>query len=334
MKTKIIVTLGPSTRTEEDLRKIKDRGVDFVRVNMSHSTLADQEYFMNMAKKVGIPFILDTEGSQVRNGALEPAKIYLNEGDTVQIYEEEIVGNKERMSLRPKEIFSQLEGGDLIYIDFEALVLHVLDTETRERGYITTRVIVGGYVGSNKGVVIDSATKKTFNLPTLSEKDIEAIPVALKNGVEYIAASFMRNGNFVDEVRKATHGKMKIISKIECTESLEDLDNIIEKSDFLLIDRGDLSREVPFEKIPFTQKIIIERANKKGKGVFVATNFLESMVENRRPTRAEVHDVVHTVLDGAHGLTLASETAIGKYPIEAINTLNKFIAHAEEIALS
>lgn len=332
MKTKIIVTLGPSTRTEEDLRKIKDRGVDFVRVNMSHSTLADQEYFMNLAKKVGIPFILDTEGSQIRNGLLNPGKVYLNEGDVVKIYEEEIVGGNTRMSLRPKEVFSQLEDGDLIYIDFEALVLHIIDTSTRDDGSVTARVIVGGYVGSNKGVVIDPLAKKTFDLPVLSEKDMEAIPIALSNGVEYIAASFMRSGVSVREVRKATEGKMKIISKIECSEALQNLDDIVEKSDFLLIDRGDLSREVPFEKIPFTQKIIIEKANKKGKGVFVATNFLESMVENRRPTRAEVHDVVHTVLDGAHGLTLASETAIGKYPIEAVNTLNKFIAHAEEIA--
>src|SRR3989344_8249074 len=332
MKTKIIVTLGPSTRTEEDLRKIKDRGVDFVRVNMSHSTLADQEYFMNLAKKVGIPFILDTEGSQIRNGLLNPGKVYLNEGDVVKIYEEEIVGGNTLMSLRPKEVFSQLEDGDLIYIDFEALVLHIIDTSTRDDGSITARVIVGGYVGSNKGVVIDPLAKKTFDLPVLSEKDMEAIPIALSNGVEYIAASFMRSGVSVREVRKATEGKMKIISKIECSEALQNLDDIVEKSDFLLIDRGDLSREVPFEKIPFTQKIIIERANKKGKGVFVATNFLESMVENRRPTRAEVRDVLHTVLDGAHGLTLASETAIGKYPIEAVNTLNKFIKHAEYIA--
>ena len=160
MKTKIIVTLGPSTKTEDDVRKIKDRGVDFVRVNMSHAGLPEQEYFMNIAKKVGIPFVLDTEGSQIRNGFLEPGKIYLSEGDEVKIYEDEIVGDKTRMSLRPKEIFSQLEGGDLIYIDFEALVLHVVDVSTREQGFITTRVIVSGYVGSNKGVVIDPLTKK------------------------------------------------------------------------------------------------------------------------------------------------------------------------------
>src|SRR3989338_7388929 len=235
MKTKIIVTLGPATKTENDLRMIKDRGVDFVRVNMSHSPLAEQEYFMNLAKKVGIPFVLDTEGSQIRNGFVEGGKVHLDEGDEVKIFRDEIVGNKTQISLRPKEVFSQLEGGDLVYIDFEALVLRVTDVSTQEEGYVKTRVIVGGYIGSNKGVVIDPLSKKNFDLPALSPKDIDAIEIALRHGVRHIAASFMRNGSFVDEVRKATKGEMSIISKVECKESLDTLDDIIEKSDFLLI---------------------------------------------------------------------------------------------------
>src|SRR3989344_3919202 len=332
MRTKIIVTLGPATNTEEALRHIKERGVDFVRVNMSHSSLSDQEYFMDLARKVDIPFILDTEGSQVRNGKVKNAPVYFAEGSEVEIFEKDIEGDATRMSLRPAEIFSQLEEGDLIYIDFDAAILRIYDTSSRASGYIVAQVISAGDIGSNKGVVIDPLRKKKFYLPPLSEKDLTAIDMALGKGIEYIAASFMRNGDFVDKVRKATEGKMKIISKIECMEALQDLDSIIEKSDFLVIDRCDLSREVPLERIPFVQKIIIERANKFGKGTFVATNFLESMVLNRRPTRAEVHDVETTILDGAQGLALAAETAIGKYPLEAINMLNKCIGHAEEVA--
>ena len=332
MRTKIIVTLGPATRTENDLRAIKVRGVDFVRVNMSHSTLSDQEYFMDLARKVDIPFILDTEGSQVRNGKMKDAPVYVVEGNEVKIYKDNIIGDATCLSLHPAEIFSQLEEGDLIYIDFDAAILRIYDTSSRASGYIVAQVISAGDIGSNKGVVIDPLRKKKFYLPPLSEKDLTAIDMALGKGIEYIAASFMRNGDFVDKVRKATEGKMKIISKIECMEALQDLDSIIEKSDFLLIDRGDLSREVPLERIPFVQKIIIERARALRKGTFVATNFLESMVEKRRPTRAEVHDVEATILDGAEGLALAAETAIGRYPLEAINMLNKCIDCAEEMA--
>src|SRR3989344_4929426 len=137
MRTKIIVTLGPATNTEEALRHIKERGVDFVRVNMSHSTLADQEYFMDLALKVDIPFILDTEGSQVRNGKVKNAPVYLAEGSEVEIFEKDIEGDATHMSLRPAEIFSQLEDGDLVYVDFDALILRISDTSSRVNGRIT-----------------------------------------------------------------------------------------------------------------------------------------------------------------------------------------------------
>ncbi len=329
-KTKIVVTLGPSTNTEESLRMLKDRGVDFVRVNMSHSSIEDQRRFMKMAREVGVPFILDTEGSQVRNGAIANREVSIEEGDIVNIYKEEIVGDKTRMSLRPGNIVTQLEEGDLIYVDFDSLVFRVLDiSPLKTNGYVVASAITGGQMGMNKGVVIDSASKKKYDLPALSPKDLEAIQIALKEGVEHIAVSFVRSPETVDLVRKVSKNRMKIISKIECVEALESLDKIIDKSDFLLIDRGDLSREVPIERIPFTQKIVMDRARKKKKGVFVATNLLESMVQKKNPTRAEVHDVIQTILDGAYGLTLAAETAIGKYPIEVITTINKLIDQAE-----
>lgn len=327
--TKIIVTLGPATKKEEDLRKIKDKGVNFVRVNMSHSSLEDMGYFLKLAKKIGLSFIIDTEGSQVRTGDLSENVLEFGENDEVIIRAEQIVGNKHELCLKPGFVIEQLEAGDLIHIDFDTLILRVADITTLPQGYITAKAITGGYIGKNKAVVIDPVLEKRLNLPPLSPKDLQAIDMGLREGIKYIAVSFVRSGASVDEVRNITHNRMQIISKIECIDALRDLDEIIQKSDFLLIDRGDLSKEVPVEKIPFTQKIIIEKAARHNTGVFVATNLLETMVEKRKPTRAEVHDVITTIFDGAVGLTLAAETAIGKYPMECINTLNKLIEHAE-----
>ena len=329
---KIIVTLGPATNTEADVRKIKARGVDFVRTNMSHSSVADMERFIALAKKVDIPFIVDTEGSQIRTGDLKENTIFFEENKHIELCAEEFKGDERRLTLRPKEILSQLEVGDILYLDFDTAILRIADTAQATSGFVRAEVLVSGAVGRNKGVVVDPATPKHLTLPPLSPKDYQAIEVGLREGVGHIAASFMRSGAFVDVVRQATRGKMKIISKIECQDGLENLDEIIEKSDYLLLDRGDLSKEVSLERIPFLQKLIIEKARREGKGVFVATNLLETMVEKKKPTRAEIHDIESTILDGAHGLALAAETAIGKHPFEAINMIQKVVAHVAPVA--
>lgn len=326
---KIIVTLGPATNKASDLSKIKDKGVDFVRTNMSHSNLGDLVHFLKLSKKVGLPFIIDTEGSQIRTGDLKENTINFDENDEVIIRANPIVGSRRELCLKPGAVIAQLEEGDLIHIDFDTLILRVMDVSTVSEGYVTARAITGGFIGKNKAVVIDPVLEKKFDLPPLSPKDYQSIELGLKEGIEYIAVSFVRSGASVDAVRRVTRHRMKIISKIECIDALENIDNIIQKSDFILIDRGDLSKEIPIEKIPFTQKIIIEKAHRYSKGVFVATNLLETMIEKRKPTRAEVHDVVTSIFDGAMGLTLAAETAIGKYPMECINMLNKLIQHAE-----
>ena len=327
--TKIIVTLGPATNTEKDLRIIKDKGVDFVRVNMSHSSLEDLEHSINLSKRVGISFIIDTEGSQIRTGKLKQEAIYFQENCMVKICAKEITGNTQKLNLTPGSVIEQLEAGDLIHIDFDTLILCVMDVSTVSKGYIMARAISGGYIGSNKAVVVDPVFEKKFQIPPLSPKDYQSIKLGLKEGIEHIAVSFVRSGASIDEVRSVTQYRMKIISKIECVDALENIDEIIQKSDYILIDRGDLSKEIPIEKIPFTQKVIIYKANRHNTGVFVATNLLETMIEKIKPTRAEVHDVVNTIVDGALGLTLAAETAIGKYPMKCINMLNKLIHHTE-----
>ena len=329
-RTKLIVTLGPATNTEQHLRKLKDKGVDFVRINLSHSSLEDLEYYIGLSKKVGIPFIIDTEGSQVRTGPIERGSVFFKQNDIVRIHTQVISGNGKKICLKPGYVIEQLEVGDLIHIDFDTLILRVTDVSTASSGYITGMAITEGSLGSNKAVVIDPVMSKKFQLPHLSPKDYQAIDLGLREGIDHIAVSFVRSQATIDEVKRATQNKMKIISKVECIDAIEHLDEIIQNSDYILIDRGDLSKEIPLEKIPLTQKIIISRARKHNVGVFVATNLLETMIEKRKPTRAEVQDVVNTILDGAFGLTLAAETAIGKYPMECVNMINKLILHTEK----
>src|SRR3989344_5510456 len=326
-KPQIIVTLGPATHTEEMVRALKHKGVDFVRVNMSHSPLAEQKHFMRMAKRIGIPFILDTEGSQIRTGVLSKAPLYFAEGASITLTNDGI-GDSSHIPLRPREIFTQLEVGDILYCDFDSLILRVHDVGDARRGKIRAQVIAGGLLGNNKGVVVDSVLpNKHYDLPTLSEKDLKAVRIALAEGVGYIAASFIRSGEAVREVQRITKGKMKIISKIECVDALQHLQEIIAATNYLLIDRGDLSKEISIERIPFMQKLIIQEATKRKKGVYVATNLLETMVEKSKPTRAEIHDIVDTLLEGVQGLTLAAETAIGKNPLLCVNMLNRIIEH-------
>lgn len=249
-KVDVIVTLGPSTNNEAALRKLKSQGVEYVRINMSHSTLADLRYFIKLAKKVGIPFIIDTEGSQIRTGSLRQPSIQIDENEEIRIYKNPVCGDNKKICLTPKSIVSQLEPGDILRLDFDMLIIRVCDISTLGKGYITAKAVAGGTLGENKGVVVDQAFYKQYILPALSNKDYQSIKIGLKEDVKYIAASFMRSGSFVDEVRRATHKKMKIISKIECANGLENLDEIIKKSDTVLIDRGDLSKEISPERIP------------------------------------------------------------------------------------
>ncbi len=327
-KIDIIVTLGPSLRSEYDLRLLKERGVSFVRLNMSHSSTADLRRAIKLAKKVGIPFIVDTEGSQVRTGPVEGKKVEFTTGDSVRIYRKTLTGSREAISLTPRTVLNKLLPGDLLYCDFDSLVLCIQDVSSRARkGYLTARVVSGGFLGSSKGVYIDTASGRSIELPPLTSKDLASIKIGLSEGVGFIAASYIRSAETVRTVRRASKGRMKVISKIERIEGLKCLDAIIAASDALLIDRGDLGKEILFTRVPLSQKLIVHRARRSGKPVIVATNFLESMVKNRRPTRAEIHDIESSITDGATGLTLAAETAIGVHPIACLNVMQQVIRH-------
>jgi len=326
-KIQIIVTLGPAAREKEDLVRMKEKGVDFVRVNMSHSTTDDLRRAIQLAKEVGIPFIVDTEGSQVRTGTLAQDRISFSIGDMVRVHREPVVGDVGSINLTPGFVVQKLSPGDILYCDFDSLALRISDVSTLPQGYVAARVIAAGSLGNNKGVYIDTASGQSIDMPPLTPKDHESIAIGLEEGVGHVAASFMRSREAVETVRTISKGKMQIISKIECIDGLRNLDGVIDASDMLLIDRGDLSKEIFLYRIPFTQKIIVHRARRKGKPVVVATNFLESMVHSPLPTRAEIHDIESSITDGAMGLTLAAETAIGKYPFECINVMKNVINH-------
>ena len=325
---KLIVTLGPATRAEESLRKIKDKGVDFIRINMSHSSIEDLSYFLTFARILELPFILDTEGSQLRTGTLE-RDIPLEAGARLRLHRSAVIADDLGVTIKPAEVIDQLRVTDLLFVGFGTLVLRIIDVEPLAEGYVQADVISTGMLSQNKAIVVVSASRRLIRPPVLTEKDYRAIALGLHEGVEHLALSYVRRGEDVDVARLAANNAMQIISKIESWESLEHFDDIMKKSDYLLLDRGDLSKEVAIERIPLIQKEVIERAKTHGTPIYVATNFLESMVWNVNPTRAEVSDVVNTILDGADGLILSAETAVGAYPMECINMMKRLMEQAK-----
>ena len=347
--TKIVVTIGPSSESEHDLRVMKDKCIDFIRLNMSHSSLQDLERTHNLARKIGIEYILDTEGSQIRTACLNNKSSSLIDGELVEIHG--VVDNIEEFSSIPNYVHDIKGGtltertfffnpavalencapGDVIYINNNGPVIQVVDKSPISSEYLVGKVISSGELFDKKAVYIDRKFRRTDHLPILSEKDREAVRYGLCNNISYIAVSYVRSGEDVDSVREITENRMRIISKVENRSALHNLDQIIEKSDFLMLDRGDMSKEIPAEKIPFIQEYILKKCRTSNKGFIVATNLLESMILNRKPTKAEVQDITKAVIDGAYGLTLSAETAVGKYPVQCINTMDRVISHVESI---
>ncbi len=315
----LIVTLGPSTSSAEMLRKIAARDVDYVRINLSHTKIEDLETTIRAIRnEISTPIIVDTEGCQIRTGDLGVAKVALRTGDSLRLYRKAVKCSSSQLFLRPAEAVASLRVGDLIFVDFDTAILRVDSlTDLSGAGYVECTVITGGDVGNNKAVSVEN---QQFQLPALSEKDRAAIEISRRHGITLLNLSFVNSREDVQEVREL-YPEATVISKIETKRAVENLDSILDCSDGILIDRGDLSREVPLERVAFAQKIIIHRANGKRIPVFVATNFLDTMMASLKPSRAEINDIVNTLVDGADGLVLAAETAVGKHPIEAINLI-------------
>jgi len=316
---KIICTLGPSSFKKPILSKLKSLGVDIFRINLSHTNKKDILKKINFLRKNKIKNIcLDTEGAQIRTTFI-PKKIYLNKNNIIKIFNRDKNSDAKNISLFPKfDIFS-LKKGINIDIGFDDLKLQVIKKFNKK--YITAKVIKPGHLESRKGVHIHM----NINMPAFTEKDEYAIKLASEKNIRYFAISFVNNHKDIIFLKKKLKRNFFIISKIETLNAINDLKKICKLSNALLIDRGDLSRYVPIEKIPLFQEYIIKESNKYKIPTYVATNLLETMVTQRSPTRAESNDIYSTLKQGAKGLVLAAETAIGSFPVDCVKFMKKCI---------
>lgn len=323
--TKILCTLGPSSLNKTTVKALAKQGVDLFRINLSHAPLDDlEEVLWNLKTWAGIPVCLDSEGAQIRNGSMSNEQTHFHTKDLVKIHAEAIIGDRGNISFTPACVFSELQMGDKIQVDFNSVSFCVVESYD---DYLVAEVLEGGYVGSNKGSVVD----RHIELPAVTTKDKTAFELGLQMGIKNYALSFTHRGSDVSAVRDII-GDMNLISKIESIEGVLNITEILPLVDQILIDRGDLSREIPIAKIPFIQRSLITHAKNYGTPVYVATNLLETMITSFSPTRAEANDVASTLLMGASGLVLAAETAIGRYPVEAVNMLKSIIKECDHWA--
>jgi pyruvate kinase len=316
---KILCTIGPASLDRKTITNMDELNVDIFRINLSHTGIDRlEDIIVQLKSYTNKPICLDSEGAQIRTGYVENGRVFLENNQVVEITGENIIGNADTLSLNPSNVIAEIRTGDLISIDFESLLLHVIDVG---HDIVKARVVSCGYLGSNKAVNLD----RHIALPTMSQKDKEAINIGLKHGINHFALSFTNCRADVEYFRDHVGKNANIICKVESLAGVNNIDEIIPVADAILIDRGDLSREVAIEKVPFFQKMIINKANKLHVPVYVATNLLESMIKARTPTRAEVSDVINTLLDGADGLVLAAETAIGSYPTNCVAMVSRLI---------
>ena len=323
MATKILCTLGPASLDPQTLKRLDNLKVDMFRLNLSHTPVEQLERLVSLVRAHSqVPICLDTQGAQVRTGDLAGGRLTLESGSEVSLVDKLSPADGAAVALYPPSVLPQLLVGDLISIDYETALLQVVEAGSGYRA----RVLTGGAISSNKAVAI---IDHPVSLPPLTEVDDAGIEVALRLGLRNIPLSFANRSRDVELLRSLIGKDAQIIAKIESQMGLRNLKEILEVADAILIDRGDLSREVPLERLPFIQKEIIGQANESGVPVYVATNLLESMVVSKLPTRAEVNDVVNTLLDGADGLVLAAETAIGDYPVSCVSMVRGLIHEFE-----
>jgi len=324
MGNEIWCTLGPASLDDRVISRLEELGVSLFRLNLSHTKIELLEGILDFIQaRSAVPVSLDTEGAQVRTAELAGGKIAVREAAIIRVHHDPVPGDAAAFNLHPHGIARQLLVGDLLKIDAEVLT-QVIGVE---HGGVVMRVLHGGEIGQNKAVTV---LEREIAMPALTEKDERALAIGRKKGIQHVALSFANRAADVDEIRALAGPHVTVTSKIECLNGLRNLAEIAERSDALLIDRGDLSRQVGIEKIPTLQKDIIRVCRSVGRRIYVATNLLESMVLNNNPTIAEVNDIANTLLDGAHGLVLAAETAIGVDPVGAVDMVKRAIEAFEQ----
>ena len=333
-KTKIICTMGPNTNDRNLMKALAENGMDIARFNFSHGDYEEQKSRLDMLKSIRdeldlpIAALLDTKGPEIRTGLLkDEKKVTLKEGQTYTLTTREIVGDDQIGFINYNGLPADVEAGNTILIDDGLIELKV--QEVVNGTDIVCTVVNGGELGMRKGVNVPNVKIK---LPALTEKDKADIRFGIEQGFDFIAASFVRTADAVREIRAMLNeagSSIQIIAKIENAEGIENLDDIIEASDGIMVARGDMGVEIPAEQVPHIQKTIIRKCNLACKPVITATQMLDSMIRNPRPTRAEVTDVANAVYDGTDAVMLSGETAMGKYPIDALKMMVSIVEETE-----
>ncbi|MGY6559870.1 MAG: pyruvate kinase [Nitritalea sp.] len=334
-RTKILATVGPASNSEDVLRSLAAAGANVFRLNFSHGNHEGHAAVIEKIRKINketdssLGILQDLQGPKIRVGEVENNGVTIKPGDALTITSEEMVGNSAMVSTVYQNLPNDVKEGDRILIDDGNLELRVNSTDGKQ---VHCTVIHGGVLKSRKGINLPN-TK--VSAPSLTEKDIEDLAFGLEQEVDWIALSFVRSAADIEDLRRRIQaaGKFcKIVAKIEKPEALENIDEIIAATDAIMVARGDLGVEVPMEKVPLWQKTMVEKCKLACKPVIIATQMLESMIVNPRPTRAETNDVATAVLDGADAVMLSAETASGNFPINAVKAMSTIIAHIEENA--
>lgn len=332
-KTKIIATLGPATSDKEVMLKLVQEGVNVFRINFSHSNHKDavrlikQTRELNDEHGLNIALLGDLQGPKLRIGKVEEGAV-IHPGDTLTFSNVNELGTSKRVYMTYSRFATDVKVGERILIDDGKLLLEI--TKTNGVDEVEATVIQGGPLKSKKGVNLPN-TK--ISLPCLTEKDLADLELAIEHEMEWIGLSFVRSPDDVIELKRIiaeNNASCRVISKIEKPEAVVEIDRIIEETAAIMVARGDLGVEVPMQSVPLIQKMIVEKCHKMGRPVVIATQMMESMIENMSPTRAEVNDVANSVLDGADAVMLSGETSVGKHPIEVIKAMSKIVAYVEE----
>lgn len=333
-RTKIIATIGPVSRDRETLKKMFKAGVDVCRLNFSHETHKVHGETIEMIRSLNeelntdVAILADLQGPKMRIRQIENDKAELKKGNILEITTKKIIGNGKKLSIDYEDFAHDVEPKDIILIDDGKIKLKVI--QSNKTDLVKAEILYDGVISSNKGV---NLPKTEISLPGMTEKDINDAHYAIDSEVDWIALSFVRAESDVIELKqmiKRKKKKVSVIAKIEKPQAIDRLDAIIEESDAIMVARGDLGVEIDFDRVPLVQKMIVEKSINASVPVIIATQMMESMIDNFSPTRAEANDVANAVLDGVDTLMLSGETAIGKFPVESIENMHRIIQYTEE----
>jgi pyruvate kinase len=331
-KTKIVCTIGPASRTERVLKGLIRSGMNVARLNFSHGSPEDHREDIRRIRSIAarlarvVTILIDLPGPKIRIGRLEKEPLELKKGDNVTLTTEDIPGTAARISVNYARLPESVAKGSLIYLNDGSLQLRVQGVSADE---VRCKVVIGGPLLSQKGLNVPRAK---ILMDAITEKDLEFVDLALEEGMDTFSASFVKNAADIRKVKEfaLTRGKsVHVVAKIERAEAAKNIDEILDVADAIMIARGDLGVQIPIEDVPAIQKKLIRKANLLGRPVITATQMLESMTENIRPTRAEVTDVANAILDGTDAVMLSEETAIGRYPVETVKMMARIAASIE-----